>query len=69
MNVDYDLYVIHELNYKKEHSTLKDSELFPKDWYSFKNYKLKIKIIKEAIENKVLIKDTVLYKGLEKDVK
>ena len=69
MNVDYDLYVIQEFNYKKEHSTLKEEELFPRDWYTYKNYKLKTKIISEAIKNKVLIKDTVLYKGLEKDVK
>ena len=62
-DLDYNLYVLAEIAYKKEHEDLNDEELFPFDWYSITNYKLKIEIIGEALKENILIKDTRLYKG------
>ena len=59
--LDYKLYVIAELSYKKEHPELKEEQLFPVGWYSNNNYKLKSEIIAEAIKNKVLIENTKKY--------
>ena len=56
---DYNLYVIAELSYKKKYKNEKD--IFPIDWYSNRNYKLKTEIIAEAIKNNIKIEDTYLY--------
>lgn len=56
---DLNLYIMAELTYKKKHGN-KDN-LFPVDWYSSKNYKLKIEIIAEAIKNNIEIENTNLY--------
>ena len=60
-DLDYNLYVLAEIAYKKEHENLTDEELFPFDWYSIRNYKSKIEIISEALKEKKLIKETILY--------
>ena len=54
-----DLYEMAELTYKKKYGNKDD--LFPIDWYSSKNYKLKTEIIAEAIKNNIKIEDTDLY--------
>lgn len=59
--LDLNLYIIAELKYKEEHINEKDEDIFPVDWYSSKNYKLKTEIILEAIKNKIIIEDTNLY--------
>ena len=60
--MDYDLYVMSEIAYKNKHKLEDDEELFPDNWYSSKNYRLKIEIIAQALENNQLIKDTSKYK-------
>ena len=60
-DLDYNLYVLAEIAYKKEYENLTDEELFPFDWYSIRNYKSKIEIISEALKEKKLIKETPLY--------
>ncbi len=60
---DLNLYVIAELRYKKEHLNENDESIFPVDWYSSKNYKLKTEIIAEAIKNKTTIENTNLYQN------
>ena len=60
---DLNLDVIAELRYKKEHLSENDESIFPVDWYSSKNYKLKTEIIAEAIKNKTTIENTNLYQN------
>ena len=57
--MDLKLYVIAELNYKKRHNNQKN--IFPNNWYSNKNYKLKTEIIAEAIKKNIKIEETDLY--------
>ena len=59
----YNLYVLAEIAYQKEHKDLEEHELFPADWYSITNYQVKTEIIAEALKNKILITETVLYKS------
>lgn len=58
---DFDLYVIAELAYKKKYNG--EENIFPADWYSSQNYKLKIEIIAEALKNNIKIEDTDLYQN------
>ena len=58
---DYNLYIIAELTYKKRHPN--EEKLFPTDWYSSTNYKLKTEIIAEAIKNNIPIEETSLYQN------
>ncbi len=60
MNKNLDIYAIAELRYEEEMKNIKD--IYPDGWYSMDDYILKTKIICEAINKKVLIKDTDLYK-------
>ena len=62
-DLDYNLYVLAEIAYKKENENIDEDNLFPIDWYSITNYKVKVEIIGEAIKEKKLIKDTTLYKN------
>lgn len=57
--MDLNLYVIAELNYKKRHNNQKN--IFPNNWYSNNNYKLKTEIIAEAIKKNIKIEETDLY--------
>ena len=58
---DYKLYVLAEIAYKRENKDFDEDIIFPKDWYSMRNYKSKVEIIAEALKHKCLIKDTKLY--------
>lgn len=62
--MDYRLYVLAEINYKKAHPEIKEDDLFPIDWYNSNNYKLKNEIIAEAIKEKKLIEETSKYQYL-----
>lgn len=62
-DLDYNLYVLAEIAYEKEHEGLSEQELFPFDWYSITNYKSKVEIIAEALKEKILIHETKLYKS------
>ena len=61
---DYNLYLLAELTYKSEHKDIEEDILFPTNWYSINNYKLKIEIIDEALEKNIYIKDTKSYQKL-----
>ena len=37
------------------------TNIFPKEWYRVKEYKLKKKILNECIENKILIINSTFY--------
>ena len=67
-NLEYNLYIMAELAYKKANPEAKEEELYPFDWYSHNNYKLKTEIIAEAIQNKKLIRDTEKYRLLQEHV-
>ena len=67
--MDYKLYVIAELSYKKAHSDINEEELFPIDWYSSNNYKLKTEIIAQALKTNMMIEDTELYNNTREQVK
>lgn len=58
---DYKLYVLAEITYTKENENVDEKELFPSDWYSISNYKVKVEIIAEALNNKCLISETQKY--------
>ena len=58
---DYKLYVLAEITYIKENGNLKEEDLFPADWYSINDYKSKVEIIAEALNNKCLVAETQKY--------
>lgn len=60
---DKDLYTIAVMRYKDENSNVKDEDLFPMDFNISSNYHLKVEIIAEAIQKKILVVDTELYKN------
>lgn len=60
-DMDLNLYTIAELNYKKIHNNQED--IFPSNWYSTRNYKLKTEIIAEAIKKNIMIEETELYQN------
>ena len=64
----FNLYIIAEMNYMKKYFGLSPYDLFPLNWYEIKDYKLKTKIISEAIKNNILIKDTNLYQEHTKQI-
>ena len=66
---DYNLYLLAELYYKKDHNDKSDEELFPSDWYSFNDYKTKTEILGEALKNNIDIKDTQKYLEIQEGVK
>lgn len=58
----FELYTLAELSYKNHFKDfVKDYELFPIEWYKNKNYKIKIKIIYDAIKSNTLIVNTPSY--------
>lgn len=59
MQDDFNLYIIAELTYKKRHANIEN--LFPFNWYSSKNYRIKTEIIADALKNNIKIEDTNLY--------
>ncbi len=60
--MDYDLYVMSEIAYKEKHSLESDEVIFPNNWYSSKNYRVKTEIIGEALDKDKLIEETSGYK-------
>jgi hypothetical protein len=68
-DLDYKLYVLAELNYKKSNPDVLEENLYPDDWFSINNYRLKNEIIAEAIRDKKLIKDTQKYQQAREDVR
>ena len=56
----FELYTFVELAYIKHFKNRygSEEEIFPPDWYSNRNYKFKIEILTEAIENDILIVNT-----------
>lgn len=58
---DYKLYVLAEITYIKENNNIPEEELFPADWYSINNYKIKVEILAEALNNKCLVINTQKY--------
>lgn len=58
---DKDLYTIAVLRYKEENPNLDLDNLFSSDWNLNKNYKLKIEIIAEAIQNGITVEETDTY--------
>ena len=67
--LDYQLYVIAELSYKKAHPEIEEEELFPIEWYGYNNYKLKTEIIAEAIKDNILVNEVPSYNELIEQVK
>ena len=59
--LDYFLYLQAGLTYQHAHEDMDDDDLYPFDWYSTKDYRLKVEIIAEALEKKILVMDTDLY--------
>ena len=51
-------YLILETLYK---NMCQDLDIFPDEWYNVMEYDLKIKILKEYIKNKILIKNNINY--------
>ena len=68
MDDEYKLYVLAEINYKNKFKDLEEDELFPSDWYSSNNYKLKIDIILESLKTNKLIRETEKYKMFQEHV-
>ncbi len=58
MNIDKE-YLVLEVMYK---NILKNKDgLFPFEWYNIKEYELKKKILRECIQNKILIINSSYY--------
>ena len=57
---DLNIYILAELKYKELH--LNEVDIFPENWYSTKNYRLKTEIILDALTNNIRVVDTKLYK-------
>ena len=58
MEIDKD-YLVLETIYKKNNSNNKN--IFPYEWYNVKEYDLKKKILKECIDNNILIINSSKY--------
>ena len=60
-DIDYQLNILAELNYKKAHEG--EEDVFPENWYSSDDYYLKNIIIAEALKNNIRIEDTEKYRN------
>lgn len=47
--------------YKEKHTDLNDEQLYPRDWYFIDDEELCAKILEEALEKDILIRDSELY--------
>lgn len=56
------LYTLAVMRYKEENPNIDFNELFTDNWNISRDYHLKNIIIAEAIQNKVLVNQTNLYK-------
>ena len=66
-----ELYILLEASYvkrekQKDELNFNEDDIFPNDWYRIKDYKTKIDILLESINNNQLIKDTPMYLKLRK---
>ena len=66
-----ELYILLEASYvkrerEKDELNFNEDDIFPYDWYMIKDYKTKIDILLESINNNQLIKDTPIYLKLRK---
>ncbi len=66
-----ELYILLEASYvkrerEKDELNFNEDDIFPHDWYGIKDYKTKIDILLESINNNQLIKDTPMYLKLKK---
>ena len=60
--LDFHLYVVAEMRYQQEfEKEVEEENLFPANWYSSRDYKLKTEIIAEAIKKHITIDKTDLY--------
>ena len=66
---DYKLYILAELYYKQDHNNIPENELFPREWYSIKDYKTKTEILGESLKNNIRIEDTQRYVDIQEGVK
>ncbi len=57
-NLEFNIYLMLEIKYQK-----KFGKSFPVDWYSSTDYKLKIEIITEALDNNIKIEETNKYRN------
>lgn len=60
--MDYLLYVRAEIAYTDKHKEIDEDDLFPIHWYASRNYMLKTKIIAEALDKGITVKETKLYR-------
>lgn len=62
----FELYTLAELSYQNHFKNTDNNidNLYPKDWYSRKNYKEKIEILSEAIKTNTLIINTPSYQSI-----
>ncbi len=59
----FNTYVMYELAYEENiKKQLGDVPIFPKNWYRIGDYNIKIEILKDAIINNMLIKDSEKFK-------
>ena len=58
MDIDKE-YLVLETIYKEKNKSKKN--IFPNEWYNVKEYELKKKILKECIENNILIVNSTYY--------
>ena len=66
-----ELYILLEASYvkrerEKDELNFNEDDIFPYDWYMIQDYKTKIDILLESINNNQLIKDTPMYLKLKK---
>ena len=52
-------YLVLETMYKKMYQD--NNNIFPNEWYNVKEYELKKKILRECLENNILIIDSSYY--------
>ena len=54
-------YLVLETMYKKMYQD--NNNIFPNEWYNVKKYELKKKILRECLENNILIINSTYYYG------
>ena len=58
---NYNLYLLAQITYKEAHPEIREEDLFPMEWNSCTDYKLKSEIIAKAVKNNVLIEEIPEY--------
>ena len=52
-------YLVLQTKYHKMHNNKKD--IYPEEWYNIREYELKKNILRECINNNILIKNSSMY--------